>query len=106
SLALYKQIDAKLGIAKCLVGWAHVLLAQGEAERAAHFVSKAAALCKATGISPQATVSQRLEQTKCAIQETLRKEAFQIAWEQGEQMPIDDFLSTSKTDSMPQSEQE
>ncbi len=91
-IACWLRADYRVGIARGLAGWARVLLAQGSTAQAARYVSKAHALLKEKKVSLQASVSVRLAETKCAIQQALGEEAFHTAWEQGETLCVDDLL--------------
>jgi tetratricopeptide (TPR) repeat protein len=93
SIEVAQHAGSDLAIAKCLAGWASILLSQGQGEQAARYAGKAAILYTASGILPQANISRLLEQTKYAIQEALDEITFHVAWEQGKSLSLDDVLT-------------
>ncbi len=77
-----QQEDRSVGIAKCLAGWARALLTQGDIEQAIYFIYTAATTLSEGGISSRSNIARRLDQMRCAIQETIGEIAFQRIWEE------------------------
>lgn len=100
SIDLSQKSAMTLDIAKCLHRWAMMFLAKGQAEQAARYASLAHTLLGHKGIAPQALIAVQLDDLKRAIQMVLGAGAFQVAWEQGKMLSLDELLMNTMEGSL------
>ena len=89
SLVVRQEIGEKGGIAWCLEKLAELVALQGEPEKAACILGKAASL--RLSINSQVNSADRPDHERllCSLHERIEPEIFQSAWEAGAAMPLD-----------------
>jgi tetratricopeptide (TPR) repeat protein len=83
SLRIFKHTGALWDSAVCIVGFAHIALAQGEIERAASFLGTAIAVFKQCSRKPTQDEEAWLVPVTESIKSQLDEETFQSAWQSG-----------------------
>ena len=95
SLAYYRELGDKAGIAAALAGLAGVVGMQGQWERAAQLFGAARALRDASGAPIIAPDLHHYERNVAAVHARLGETAFASAWEAGRRLPLAQALALS-----------
>ena len=89
SLMLFQEMDIKDGIGGCLVGWAGVMVKEGQAEQAARLIGAVETLRETNGLHTTPVARAEYEHNEAAIRTQLGEAAFEAARSAGRVMPIE-----------------
>ncbi|HET6261938.1 MAG TPA: tetratricopeptide repeat protein, partial [Chloroflexia bacterium] len=88
-----RDIGNKAAVGGCLDGLAQRAAAEGKPERAARLFGAADAITKATGEAVPLANRAEYAQIVEGVRDSLGKEAFEAAWDQGQAMPLEEAVA-------------
>ena len=92
-MILNRDLGNKLGMAKALMGFGELALAQNDPERSVRLFAAAEALRQTIGAPMPATERTRFESDVARVQALLEKETFAAAWNAGKKMTDEEAVS-------------
>jgi hypothetical protein len=101
SLALYRTVGDKVGVALALDGLAEVACLQGSSQRAARLYGAAAALRDAIGAPRPPEERLDYEHDVAALRTALGDDAFTAAWAAGRALPLEQAIAEALADANP-----
>jgi len=100
SLNLLREGGAKEGIAYCLESIAAISVARGQSSRSARLLGAAAALRTIINLPLTPTDLINYEHNMAALHSQLDDIAFNVAWEEGQVMPLDQVIECALSESL------
>lgn len=88
-----RDIGNKAAVGGCLDGLAQIAAAEGKPERAARLFGAADAITKATGEAVPLANRAEYAQIVEGVRDSLGKEAFEAAWDEGQAMSLDEAVA-------------
>ena len=99
SLAMFRRLGNKRGIAECIAGLASLRAKQGKPQVGAQMLGAAEALLSATGGAWWPADRLEVEKTRSIVQSELSKDEFTVSWSAGQRMSLEQAISFVSDDS-------
>jgi hypothetical protein len=99
SLAMFRRLGNKRGIAESLAGLAGLEAVEGDPHQAAELLSAGEAMMAATGAAWWPADRVEITRARTAIQSSLEENVFAEAWEKGQALTFDQAIALAADDS-------
>jgi len=101
SLAMFRRLGNKRGIAECIAGLASLRAKVGKLQVGAQLLGAAEALLGASGAAWWPADRVEVERNRQLLQSALTQDEFATAWETGSAMTIDQAIELASDESQP-----